>query len=158
MVFGQREMRAQDYTVCLIDPDEAVHDALSTLLRTSGTRVKCFSSAEAFLDSGVTLDAPTGCLLAEASLPGMGCLAFLRRLQAISIDVPVIVLTSTSERRIAEQALKAGALKVIEKPLVSDRILEHLFPTSCACEKPESNGLSSAVAQGACNCNSLTYK
>jgi len=123
-------MRARDYTVFLIDPDEAVHDALITLLRTSGTEVKCFVSAEDYLDSGVVPNAATGCVLTEANLPGMGCIAFLRHLQTMPADVPVIVLTSTSDRDIAKQAIKAGALEVIAKPLVSDRILERLAPAS----------------------------
>ena len=121
-------MRAKEYTVCLVDPDEAVHDALSTLLRASGTRVKCFTSAEDYLESGLSLDAATSCLLVEANLPGMGCLAFLRRLHANGSDVSVIVLTSTSDSDITEQIIRAGALEVIEKPLFSDRLLERLQP------------------------------
>ena len=145
-------MRTQDHTVCLVDPDEAVHDALSTLLRASGVQVKCFASAEDYLKSDVVLDTDTGCLLAEASLPGMGCLAFLRQLRAINTDLPIIVLTSTSDRNIAEQVLKAGALEVIEKPLVSDRILERLFPTDCGCEASQPDEFFKPAAKGGCNC------
>ncbi|MBT8400539.1 MAG: response regulator [Rhodothermia bacterium] len=145
-------MSAQEYTVCLVDPDEAVHDALSTLLRASGTQVRCFAAAEDFLKSGVVLDADTSCVLAEASLPGMGCLAFLKRLRAIGADLPIIVLTSTSDRGIAAQALKAGALEVIEKPLVSDRILERLFPTACGCEASQPDEFFKPAAKGGCNC------
>lgn len=144
-------MRIQDCTVCLVDPDESVHDALSTLLRASGVHLKCFASAEDFLKSGVALDTDTGCVLAEASLPGMGCLAFLRRLRAIGTDLPIIVLASTTDRDIAEQALRAGALEVIEKPLVSDRILGRLVPTSCECGASQTDEFFNAVATGACN-------
>ena len=54
----------------------------------------------------------------------MGSLAFLRCLKDRKVDLPVVVLTSTSNREIAEQALKAGAVEVIQKPLVADRLLE----------------------------------
>lgn len=144
-------MRIQGYTVCLVDPDEAVHDALSTLLRASGVHVKCFASAEDYLKSNVALATDTDCVLAEASLPGMGCLAFLRRLRAIGTDQPIIVLTSTSDRDIAEQALKAGALEVIEKPLVGDQILRRLFPTSCGCGAPQPDEFFNAAVTGTCN-------
>lgn len=147
-------MRAQDYTICLIDPDEAVHDAFSTLLRAKGVSVKCFTSAEAYFDSGVTLGANAGCLLAEASLPGMGCLALLRRLRAIDTDIPVVVLASTCDREIAEQAIKAGAVEVIEKPLVSDRILGRLFAARRSCDRPEPIEISNAGAESGCNCKS----
>ena len=124
-------MRCHEDTVYVIDPDEAVHDALSTLLGATGTRVVCYSSAEAFLDASKDSCSMSGCLLVEVDLPGMGSLALLRRLRARGVAVPVVVLTSTSNRDIADQALKAGAVEVIEKPLVSARLLEQLRDLAC---------------------------
>ncbi len=112
--------------VYVIDPDEAVHDALATLLGATGTRVVCYLSAEAFLDSNFLDNGMRGLVLAEVNLPGMGSLALLRRLRDQGVDLPVVVLTSTSNRDIADQALKAGAVEVIEKPLVHARFLNRL--------------------------------
>ena len=112
--------------VYVIDPDEAVHDALSELLAVAGTRVVCFRSAEEFLRCDELHDTLRGCILAEADLPGMGSLAFLRKLRTCGIEAPVIVMTSTSNRDIADQALKGGAVHVISKPMVGDRILTFL--------------------------------
>ena len=119
-------MRCEQDIICVIDPDEAVHDALTILLSATGTRVVCYPSAEAFFDSTIARRLRRGCLLVEANLPGMGSLAFLRRLRAQGVDLPVLVLTSTSNREIANQALKAGAVEVIEKPLVGGRLLSRL--------------------------------
>ena len=119
-------MRCEIDIVYVIDPDEAVHDALAALLGASGTRVVCYPNAEAFLDSNFAHGARRGCLLVEANLPGMGSLALLRRLRGQGVDLPVVVLTSTSNREIAKQALKAGAVEVIEKPLVGGRLLNRL--------------------------------
>ncbi len=119
-------MRCEIDTVYVIDPDEAVHDALAALLNATGTRVVCYPSAEAFLDSDSMRSDMRGLVLAEANLPGMGSLAFLRRLRDQGVDLPVVVLTSTSNREIADQALKAGAVEVIEKPLVHGRLLNRL--------------------------------
>jgi FixJ family two-component response regulator len=113
-------------TVYIIDPDEAVHDALTTLLGANGTSVACYSDAESFLNSGLARESTCGVLLVEASLPGMGSLAFLNRLQALGMQQPVVVLTRTSNREIAAQILKAGAVEVIEKPLVGTRLLQLL--------------------------------
>ena len=113
-------------TIYVIDPDEAVHDALTTLLGANGIRVVCYPDAEAFLNSSIVFRAMHGFLLLEANLPGMGSLALLRRLRDQGVNLPVVVLTSTSNRDIAEQVMKAGAVEVIEKPLVSDRLLELL--------------------------------
>ena len=119
-------MRYEEDIVYVIDPDEAVHDALTTLLGANGTRVVCYPNAEAFFDSTSAHSLRRGYLLVEANLPGMGSLALLRRLRARGVDLPVVVLTSTSNREIANQALKAGAVEVIEKPLVHDRLLNRL--------------------------------
>ncbi len=119
-------MRCEIDIVYVIDPDEAVHDALTALLGATGTRVVCYPSAEAFLDSNFMHNGMCGLVLAEVDLPGMGSLALLRRLRHQGVDLPVVVLTSTSNRDIADQALKAGAVEVIEKPLVHGRLLNRL--------------------------------
>ncbi len=119
-------MRCEIDIVYVIDPDEAFHDALATLLGATGTRVVCYPSAEAFLDSNYLDSGMRGLVLAEVNLPGMGSLALLRRLRDQGVDFPVVVLTSTSNRDIADQALKAGAVEVIEKPLVHGRLLNRL--------------------------------
>lgn len=109
--------------VYVIDPDEVVHEALSELFAAADTRVVCYRSAEDFLKSDELHDTLRGCVLTEADLPGIGSLAFLRQLRTRGIEAPVIVMTSTSNRDIADQALKAGAVDVISKPMVGDRIL-----------------------------------
>jgi len=117
---------ADNKNVYVIDPDEAVHDALSELLSATGIRVVCFRSAENFLRFNDAQGTLHGCLLAEANLPGMGSLALLRQLQVREIDVSVAVLTSTANRDIADQALRAGAVEVISKPLVGDCLLKFI--------------------------------
>ena len=114
--------------VYIIDPDEAVHDALSALFGSSGVEVRCFQTAEAFLESDVLLTGKHACLLVEADLPGMGSLAFVRQLHAQYTDLPIVVLASTSDRDIADQALKAGAVDVFDKPLIGDRLLDRIQP------------------------------
>lgn len=113
-------------TVYVIDPDESVHDALTTLLGASGVDIRCYSTAEALLESKVLRNRDCGCLLVEADLPGMGSLALVRQLHAQYSDLPIIVLASTSDRDIADQALKAGAVDVFDKPLISGRLLDRL--------------------------------
>jgi FixJ family two-component response regulator len=113
-------------TVYVIDPDKSVHDALTTLLGASGVDITCFSTAEALLESNALCNRDCGCLLVEANLPGMGSLALVRQLHARYGDLPIIVLASTSDRDIADQALKAGAVDVFDKPLISGRLLDRL--------------------------------
>jgi len=123
--------RSDTDTVFLIDPDEAVHDAIATLLDASGMRVVCFSTAEAFLASRLMDKSGRGILLVEASLPGMGTLALVRQLRTHAARMPIAVLTSTSDRRISSQAIRAGASEVIEKPLVGEHLLSWLKSQGC---------------------------
>lgn len=133
-------MSRETDTVYVIDPDEAIRDGLTTLLGTLDTPVQCYPDALAFLDANTALSLSRGCFLVEANLPGMGTLALLRWLRAKGVDLPVVVLASTSNRGIAEQALQAGAVDVIEKPLVNGRLLSRLgqllrqVPCSHTCE------------------------
>jgi FixJ family two-component response regulator len=131
---GPLEMRCDKDTVYVIDPDKAVHDAITTLLGASGMRVECFPTAEAFLATGILHSTVRGCLLVEADLPGIGSLALVRQLRAQNFDLPVVFLTSTSDRDIASQALKAGANDVFEKPLVGGHLLDRLNDLGCCAE------------------------
>ena len=119
-------MHGKQEIVYVVDPDLAVHDALTTLLCSSGVDVRCYATAEAYLESSPPHTVGAGYLLVEADLPGMGSLAFVRRLQAQNATLPVVVLASTSDRNIAAQALKAGAVDVFDKPLIGGRLLDRL--------------------------------
>ena len=63
----------------------------------------------------------------EAVLPGIGSLALIRAVLARDPSVPIIVLASTADSDIAAQALKAGALDVIDKPLFGMHLLEKIL-------------------------------
>jgi DNA-binding response OmpR family regulator len=74
----QQAGTTESETVFVIDPDESVHDALATLLGSSGYEVECFATAESFIESDVLARKGKGFLLVEASLPGIGCIALIR--------------------------------------------------------------------------------
>ena len=113
-------------TVYVIDPDEAVHDALAALIGSSAANVECYHTAEEFLLAKAPFHDLHGCLLVEVNLPGMGALALIRQLREQDDRFPVIVLASTSDRDIADQAIKAGAADFLYKPLTSGPLLDRL--------------------------------
>jgi FixJ family two-component response regulator len=117
-------------TVYVIDPDESVHDAISTLLEATKVRVECYRTPEAFQTVCATRNTQSCCLLLEAVLPGIGSLALIRDVLARDPSVPIIVLASTADSDIAAQALKAGALDVIDKPLFGMHLLEKILGTA----------------------------
>jgi len=58
-----------------------------------------------------------GCLLLDAYLPGMTGLSLLRHLHEVGTRMPAIMITGNSDVRMAVDAMKAGALDFIEKPI-----------------------------------------
>lgn len=117
-------------TVYVVDPDESVHDAISTLLEASKVRVECYRTPEAFQSVCGIRKTQGCCLLLEAVLPGIGSLALIRDVRTRNPSVPIIVLASTADSDIAAQALKAGALDVIDKPLFGMHLLEKILGTA----------------------------
>ena len=114
-------------TVYVVDPDESVHDALSALLQSAQVRVEGFRTPEAFLSACATRCTDSCCLLIEADLSGIGSLELIRTIREQKPQFPIIVLASTTDSDIAAQALKAGALDVIDKPLFGMHLLERIL-------------------------------
>lgn len=108
-------------TVHVIDDDGAVRDSLATLLEASGFTVHAYPSAQAFLDG---LDrAPSGCVVTDVQMPEISGLELLRRLSDRLAQFPVIVLTGEADVPIAVEALKNGALDLIEKPYSAETVV-----------------------------------
>jgi len=114
-------------TVYVVDPDESVHEALAALLQSAGVRVAGYRTPEAFLNACATPPANNCCALVEADLSGIGSLALIRELHVRVPDMPIIVLASTVDSHIAAQALKAGAIDVIDKPLIGPHLLDRIL-------------------------------
>ena len=107
--------------VHLIDDDEAVRESLEMLLEASGFAVTPYASATAFLDR--LDDAPCGCVITDVRMPEVSGLELLRRLSDRLAEFPVIVLTGEADVPMAVEALKNGALDLIEKPYAAEAIL-----------------------------------
>ncbi len=117
-------------TVYVVDPDESVHDAISTLLEPTEVRVACFRTPERLLSALAENTSRSGCLLVEANISGIGSLELIRRAHSINSHLPIIVLASTVDSDIAAQALKAGAIDVIDKPLFGVDLLDRILGVS----------------------------
>ena len=108
--------------IAIVDDDEAVREALASLLRSAGHQVRGFASAEDFLGSGQVHG--TGCLLLDLRMPGMNGLELQERLAASEVHIPVIFLTAHGDEGARARALKAGAAGFLSKPLNEDTLLD----------------------------------
>lgn len=109
-------------TVFLVDDDPSVLRGLSRLLRSAGWSSATFSSAEDFLNR---LDpAASGCVVLDLSLPKVNGLELQRKLSEKGCLLPIIFLTGHGDVPTTVQAMKAGAVDFLTKPVLDEELLE----------------------------------
>jgi FixJ family two-component response regulator len=107
-------------TVFVIDDDAFVCRMLERLIGEAGFEVETFDSAEAFLC--LPRPAVPSCLLLDVTLPGTSGIEVQRQVGA-SADLPVIFITGHPDVRVTVQAMKAGAVDVLAKPVNPELLL-----------------------------------
>jgi FixJ family two-component response regulator len=103
----------------VVDDDAQSLDLVCSMLR--GLRLECkgFAAAEELLDA---YDDRPGCILANDRLPGMGGLDLQTELQRREFVVPVILMTAKPETQLIVQAMRNGAVAVLDKPCAQDAL------------------------------------
>jgi len=112
---------SNDRTVHVIDDDDAARDSLAFLFRTADVDVRTYASAIEFLAAAPALTG--GCVVTDVRMPQMDGLELLRRLRALDLGLPVIVMTGHGDIPLAVEAMKAGAADFFEKPFSDDAML-----------------------------------
>jgi two-component system CheB/CheR fusion protein len=108
-------------TIFVIDDDRTIRDTLQELLQEHGHTTEVYASGEAFL--AADRRDREGCLLVDALMPGMGGIALLERLKARIHGLPAIMVTGHGDIAMAVEAMKAGAVDFLEKPVRPDELL-----------------------------------
>ena len=111
-------------TLYLIDDDAAVSRALEAVGNFLRVPVLAFSSAENFLKFDFANAA--GCLIVDIRLPGMSGLELQAALRERSCDLPVIIISGHADVTLAVEAMRLGALTVLEKPFPFERLKTHI--------------------------------
>lgn len=110
--------------ISIVDDDESVRAAMSSLVRSLSYDACVFDSAEAFLASSCVDD--TSCLIADIQMPGMSGLELQVELQARRRGIPIIFITAFPEERLRRRAEAAGAVGFFGKPVESGMIIDAL--------------------------------
>lgn len=113
-----------DPTVYVVDDDQAVREALTLLLTTSGLPVQTFPEAREFLE--LCTEDTAGCLVVDVRMPGISGLELQETLAQRRIPLPVIVITGHGDVPMAVRAMKTGAVDFIEKPFSGYALLERV--------------------------------
>lgn len=110
--------------VFVVDADDAARASLASVVDGSGMRAECFASAQEFL--GRVPHAGPSCLVLDVNLPHPGGIALQRRIVAERIDMPVIATTVRPDVPVAVQAMKAGAMDFLAKPICGSSLMRSI--------------------------------
>ena len=109
--------------IAIVDDDESFREALQSLLTLIGFRTAIFASARDFLDSPQFPD--VSCAILDVSMPGMDGLELQRHLVATH-PIPIIFITDLRDANTREQAVRAGAINVLNKPVSEETLIDAL--------------------------------
>ncbi len=101
-------------TIALVEDDERAREALAFQLSTVGYHIVPFASGHGLLAPSV---ADFDCIVADIFLPGMNGLELQERLINTGNSVSIVFITGRGDLAIGVQAMKRGAVDVLEKPI-----------------------------------------
>jgi FixJ family two-component response regulator len=128
--------------VFLVDDDGSVRRAMARVLKCAGLTVKAFASAREFLEQEVTektgkvqVSVPSvvscsnsfpgpGCLVLDLHLPGLSGLELQQELASAECHVPIVFITGHGDIRASVEAMKAGAVDFLTKPVDSQVLVD----------------------------------
>jgi FixJ family two-component response regulator len=107
--------------VFVVDDDISVRESLELLMQHEGLCVETFSSAQEFLNRP-RASVPC-CLVLDMSLPGLNGLELQKRVVVERPDMPIIFITGYGDVPTTVQAMKAGAVEFLTKPISDEALL-----------------------------------
>ena len=106
--------------VLVVEDEAYVRDSLVEILRARGFDVSASATVDEALER--LARAPVDAVLSDLKMPKKDGLELVRRMQALSPDVPILILTGHGTVASAVECLKAGATDYILKPVEPDAL------------------------------------
>ena len=107
--------------IAIVDDDQSVREALTSLVRSLGYVAVAFECAEDLLKSKRRRNA--SCMIADVQMPGMTGIELHNRLVASGEPIPTVLITAFPDERSRERALQAGVVGYLTKPFSEDELL-----------------------------------
>jgi FixJ family two-component response regulator len=108
--------------VLIVDDDEEIRSALRELLLSVGIDACCFGSTQELLHAD--LPERPGCLILDVRMPGASGLDLQQHLASDGNTRPIIFLTGHGDIAMTVQAMKAGAVDFLTKPVRDQTLLD----------------------------------
>ena len=114
-------MNMTNTTVFIVDDDAAIRDSLSLMIEQENIAVQAFDSAETFL--AAYQPECCGCAIVDIRMSGMDGIELQEALLKRNILLPIIFLTGHGDIPMSVQAMKAGAVDFLTKPVTREKLL-----------------------------------
>lgn len=117
-----REPREFEGVIAIVDDDPWARDGLQRLIRSAGWRAETFVSAQEFL-ARAGAEEPS-CLVLDLQLPGLSGLDLQKQMAEAGQEMPIVFLTGHGDIPASVQAMKAGAVEFLTKPVDEQKLLQ----------------------------------
>ena len=108
--------------VHVVDDDEAVRRALSSLLRSVGYGIRSHATASEFLKAA--LPDAAGCIVLDVRMPGVSGLELQEHLNRSDVSLPLVLMSGHGDIPMSVRAMKAGAVDFLTKPFRDQDMLD----------------------------------
>lgn len=108
--------------IAIVDDDPSVRRGLERLIRSMGWQAETFASAQEFL-ARVGVEAPS-CVVLDLQLPGLTGLEMQKQMAEVGLETPIVFLTGHGNIPATVQAMKAGAIEFLTKPVEEPDLLK----------------------------------
>lgn len=108
--------------VLIVDDDIEVRTAISELMFSVGMEAACYGSTRELLESPLLERA--GCLVLDVRMPGSSGLDLQQHFAATGNAKPIVFLTGHGDIPMTVQAMKAGAVDFLTKPVRDQTLLD----------------------------------
>ncbi|MBP0496396.1 response regulator transcription factor [Pararoseomonas indoligenes] len=113
----------QDHLIAIVDDDDSVRVALTSLARSAGLRARGYASADAFLAEDLS---PFDCVVSDIQMPRLSGFDLLQAVRARRAELPVILITAFPDDRVQQRAMRDGARFFLEKPCDPDLLVTRI--------------------------------
>lgn len=118
---GFERGRGMTPIVYVVDDDDGVRGSVLNLLRAEGIVARGFATGLDFVAQARS-DAPS-CVVCDMQMPELGGLEVAAELARLGNDTPIIFMTGFGSIPLSVQAMKAGAVEFLTKPVDPEALL-----------------------------------
>ncbi len=117
----------QSQIIHFVDDDEGIRLTVDALLKMEGLKPRVYASGPELLSNISAIK--RGCLVTDFNLPEMNGLQLIRAVRAAGSNIPFLLISGYASISMAVEAMKLGAVNILEKPFSPSEFLSSIRAT-----------------------------